>query len=92
MKTIYRQHAIKRMFERGITVKDVESSLAQGQVIEDYPSDIPYPSRLWLGYSGARPLHIVFADNLEDGERIVITAYEPDPVLWTPDFTRRISS
>jgi hypothetical protein len=90
VKLIYRQHAIKRMFERNIKAAEVAEVMANGHAIEDYPSDTPYPSCLWLGYSGERPLHVVFAENLEDGERVIITVYEPDPAQWTPDFTKRI--
>jgi hypothetical protein len=85
----YRQHTIQRMFERGITQADVQAALASGQVIEDYPNDYPLPSCLWLGYAGNRPLHIVYADSLQ-GERIIITVYEPTPAHWTPDFTTRL--
>jgi|PlaIllAssembly_1097288.scaffolds.fasta_scaffold471633_2 hypothetical protein len=47
-------------------------------------------SRLWLGYAGKRPLHVVYADTIQ-GERIIITVYEPDPAQWSPDFTTRIA-
>jgi hypothetical protein len=40
--------------------------------------------------SESLPLHIVFSDNMADGERIIITTYEPDLARWTPDFTTRI--
>ena len=86
MRLIYRQHAVKRMFERGISTDDVAAALADGRVIQDYPTDTPYPSCLWLGYSHGRPVHIVFADNQDDGERIIITVYRPDPALWADDY------
>ncbi len=89
MKLIYRQHAIKRMFERSIAPNDITEALSNGRKIEDYPSDTPFPSYLWLGYSGNRPIHVVVADNWEDGERIVITAYEPDPSQWDREFCKR---
>ena len=54
--------------------------------MEDYPNDTPYPSRLVLGWSGRRPIHVVVADNVDSGENIVITAYEPDSSEWEPDF------
>lgn len=92
MRLIYRQHALKRMFERGISTDDVVAALSDGRVIEDYPSDTPYPSCLWLGYSNAKPLHIVFAENQDDDERIVITVYEPNPALWSDDFATRRAS
>ena len=88
----YRQHAIKRMYERGITQADVEAALSTGMVIEDYPNDYPLPSCLWLGYIGNRPVHIVFAEDKPKGERIIITVYEPDPTQWSADFTTRVKS
>lgn len=77
------------MFQRKISVADVRHVLETGEVIESYPEDAPYPSRLLLGWSGTRPLHMVVADNVETGESIVITVYEPDPASWGRDFRRR---
>ena len=89
MNIIYRQHAVRRMFEREISADDVLSVLRDGEIIESYPSDTPYPSRLMLGFRGQRPLHVVIADNLAEDTQIVITVYEPDPALWKNDFTTR---
>jgi len=88
-KVTFRVHALRRMFERGISVEDVESVLDAGEVVESYPEDRPYPSRLQLGWRGGQPLHVVAAENLGDNELIVITAYEPDPAHWEPEFKRR---
>ncbi|MEA3441071.1 MAG: DUF4258 domain-containing protein [Chloroflexota bacterium] len=89
MKIIFRIHAIQRMFARGVTDADVRYVLVNGETIEDYPDDMPYPSRLVLGWCGIRPLHIVVADNFEDGVWIIVTVYEPDPNQWEADFRRR---
>ena len=86
---IFRVHAIQRMFERKITDDDVRHVLTTGELIEDYPNDAPYPSRLILGWRETRPLHIVVANNTADQEKIVITVYEPDPDQWETDFKRR---
>jgi len=88
-KTIFRVHALRRMYERNIMVQDVEAVLETGEVIEQYPSDTPYPSRLLLGWRGSRPLHVVAAENSGEKEWIVITAYEPDPAHWELGFKRR---
>jgi hypothetical protein len=77
------------MFERRISVDDVRQVLEAGDVIEDYPEDVPYPSRLMLGRVRNRPIHVVAADNQMNQEVIVITAYEPDRTQWQPDFRRR---
>jgi hypothetical protein len=78
------------MFERGISTDDVRSIVDTGEMIEDYPDDFPYPSRLIVGWRGARPIHVVAATNPTVLETIVITAYEPDPIQWTADMRTRI--
>ena len=89
MKLIFRLHAIRRMFERAITVDDVAKVFMDGKVIEDRPGEYPYQSSLWLGYAGNRPLHVAVADNEDAHERVVITGYEPDPTQWTSDSITR---
>lgn len=86
---IFRVHAIRRMFERKISVDDVRRVIDDGEIIEDYPDDSPFPSRLMLGWEGSRPIHVVVAQRREQEERIVITAYEPDPEMWDSGFRRR---
>jgi len=88
-KLVFRVHALRRMFERQISVDDVVAVIESGETIEDYPGDQPYPSRLVLGWRGARPVHVVVAHNLSQNEVIVVTVYEPDPELWEADFKRR---
>jgi hypothetical protein len=77
------------MFERQIAPRDVRHVLDTGEVIEDYPNDTPYPSRLVLGWLGPRPLHVVAADATDTWETIVITVYEPDPNRWEPGYRVR---
>jgi hypothetical protein len=80
------------MFQRRISEEDIRQVLAMGNIIESYPDDTPYPSFLVLDFCGSRPIHVVAADNHESQETIVITAYEPDPVQWDPNFRRRRTS
>lgn len=89
-RLIFRVHALERMFLRRITVEDVESVVADGEVIMDYPDDKPYPSRLVLGWRGTRPIHAVVAEDSETGILVVVTAYEPDPVQWDAGFRRKV--
>jgi hypothetical protein len=88
-RLVYRVHAIERMVERGINDDDVRQVLDRGKEIESYPADYPYPSRLLLGWSGSRAIHVVVADNMADNETIIVTVYEPDPDRWQPGFERR---
>ena len=89
MKIIFRWHAVRRMFERGLSVEDLRAVLTSGETIADYPDDTPYPSRLVLGFQGGRALHVVAAYNATDEETIVVTSYEPDPRVWEADFRRK---
>jgi hypothetical protein len=78
------------MFERRITVEDVRSVVTGGELIQNYPEDKPYPSRLMLGWRGTRPIHVVVAEDSDAGILVVVTAYEPDPVQWDTAFRRKV--
>ena len=88
-KLIFRFHALKRMFERDISVDEIRTILKTGEMIESYPKDTPYPSYLVLARVKNRPLHLVAADNDKNKETIIITVYEPDSEKWDRDFKRR---
>jgi len=90
-KLVFRVHAMQRMYERGITADDVREVVESGEAIEMYPEDLPYPSRLMLGWRGTRPIHVVVAENQEEDEVVVVTVYEPEEALWAPGFRRRKS-
>jgi hypothetical protein len=76
------------MFERGIGKGDVQTVVAVGATIEDYPHDTPLPSRLVRGFVGGRPIHVVLAID-SAAVCIVVTVYEPRPDQWETEFTRR---
>ena len=86
---IFRIHAVKRMFQRGLTEGDILQAINHGEVIEVYPNDEPYPSSLLLGKVGSGPIHVVVAENRGDDEVIVVTAYRPDPEKWDNTFKVR---
>ena len=37
------------------------AAFASGEVISEYPDDVPFPSCLILGFVGTRPIHVVTA-------------------------------
>ena len=82
-------HAVRRMFERSIAMDEALDAIAAGEVIEEYPDDVPFPSILLLARIGARALHVVVAQDRESGNCYLITVYPPDPALWEPDFRTR---
>jgi len=88
-KTLFRIHAVQRMFERNISAKKVSRALQSGETIEDYSAEMPEPSRLILGFQGKRPFHVVTSENLETNETTIITVYIPDSNKWNKDFRSR---
>lgn len=80
------EHALVRMFNRGIRVVDVKAIIQSGEIIANYPTDKPYPSCLLLGYVSGLVLHVVLAQSPYDGECIVVTAYVPNETIWESDF------
>lgn len=87
---IFRTHAIQRMFQRSISIDDVQYVLNNGKIIENYPYDKPYPSKLVLGWCSNRPIHLVIAENSEEMQTIIVTVYEPNHDRWDKSFERRI--
>lgn len=89
-KIAYRLHASERMFAREISDKDVEYLLRHGEIIERYDDDYPLPSLLINGCTPKkRPLHLVVAVNETEKQLIIVTVYEPNPIIWLNNFSRR---
>jgi len=81
-------HILERIFCRGIYIADIESALSNGEIIEQYPADYPFPSCLVMGHTKAgKALHIVCGSS--GAELWLITAYFPNPDEWTEDFRQR---
>ena len=85
----YSNHAVQRMFERGLNPSDIEKVIKEWNVITEYPEDKPYESILLLGYSNNIPIHVVAGIDYEYKVCYIITVYQPDPELWIDSFTKR---
>lgn len=78
------------MFQRRISTDAVEEvALRSSTVVEEYPNDKPFPSRLLLGWHHEKALHVHLAVDDGGATLVVVTAYRPDPERWEPGFTRR---
>jgi len=75
--------------EREISRDGVKRILLNGELIEDYPDDKPFPSALFFGLLEEKPLHVVAALDEESGTCFIITAYYPDEEHFGPDFRAR---
>jgi hypothetical protein len=89
-RLLFLPHAIRQMSrpQHMISSNEVEAVVAQGELIEDYPSDPRGHSCLTLGFgNGGRAVHVVCSP--KDEYLAIITAYLPDPAQWSEDFRRR---
>jgi hypothetical protein len=86
---VFSGHAVRQMFARSISADDIRTVIDEGEVIASYPDDRPYPSDLLLGFSAGRPLHVILAYNEVTRIAYVVTAYVPDPKLWSEDYKTR---
>ena len=86
---LFTRHAVQRMFERKLSRDGVKSIVLEGEIIQSYPNDKPFPSYLILGYHNRNALHVVVGKNEESSECIVVTVYRPNTEKWSDDFKRR---
>jgi hypothetical protein len=84
----WHQHALERVLERGISLAEVLGTIINGEVIDVYPDDRPYPSGLILS-TDAEPLHVVASADTTVKVCHVITAYRPDLEHFEPGFRTR---
>lgn len=87
-KVNWTKHCLNRLNQRDILISDVKKAINNGQIIEYYYDDYPYPSCLILGYNiNNKMLHIICGIN-EDTVHM-ITAYFPDINKWEDDMKTR---
>ena len=77
------QHARKEAKDDNLLLDEILYSTQKGEVIEDYPTDTPYPSCLISGKNqDDQPIHSVWAYAMGSQIAILITVYRPDPNQW----------
>ena len=76
-------HADEEAENDQLTFDEIYFSVFNGEIIEEYPCDKPYPSCLIYGetFSG-EPIHSVWAFNEQSKWAVLITVYRPDPNKW----------
>ena len=81
-------HIITRLQERNINPNDIKECIMNGEIIECYPDDYPYPSYLINGkFMNNKHIHVVIGI----GECFIwlISAYKPDINKWDDSFKNR---
>ena len=75
------EHASQRFRQKGIKAKDVRHAVNNGEIIEQYPDDYPFPSCLIYGKDErGQVIHVCMSD--EGSASRIITAYYPEPDKW----------
>ncbi len=91
-KVLYTRHAKREMEteEFGeILEREIFEAVQNGEALEEYHDDEPYPSVLIHGKTKKdRPVHIICAYSEEDDLVIVVTVYQPDVKKWI-DYRKR---
>lgn len=83
------EHADVEMSEDEIYNEELYESVLEGEILEEYPDDAPFPSCLVHGEGpSGDPIHSVWAYSEEDEIATLITCYRPDPDRWI-DFRER---
>ena len=86
-KIYWTEHALKRMVVRDISRDDVKNCIINGEIIEEYPEDYPYPSALIFGRKlNGEIIHVVCGI---DEKIYFITAYEPTTEKFMEDLRTR---
>jgi hypothetical protein len=77
------EHLITRMRQRNIRLEDIRNTIANGQIIEQYPADYPFPSCL-VNWDN---IHVVCS--VDNGHLYFITAYRPSGKKWEANGIKR---
>lgn len=83
-KILWTKHCLNSLNQRNITITDVKRGIMNGEIIEYYFDDYPFPSCLILGYNlNNIAIHIVCS--ISEETVYMITAYYPNNKDWKED-------
>jgi hypothetical protein len=83
-------HADEEAQADDLSFNEIFVSVFQGEIIEDYRDDKPYPSCLIYGETFNNDvIHSVWGYNEENQWAVLITVYRPDAELWINGKKRR---
>lgn len=80
-------HAEKERYDEDISLRDIETTILSGAILENYPEDSRGKSCLIVGRSRGRAIHVVCGLTTMNWVRI-ITVYLPKEPKWIDAETR----
>ena len=84
-------HGYDELTKDSLTLREILAGVADTVVIEDYPVYPKGPCVLVLQRDAyGNPIHVVWGiPKGSPSPAVLVTAYRPDPSLWSADFLRR---
>jgi hypothetical protein len=85
------RHGLGKLDTENIFLAAVVSGVGSAAIVEDYPDAMRGPTVLVLQQDqNGRPIHALWGIQKDTtSPAVLITAYRPDPLLWSTDFMRR---
>lgn len=85
------EHGYDELSNDGIPVRDILEGVSSARVVEDYPTFGKGPAVLVLESAAqGKPVHVVWGvPKGYASPAVLVTAYRPDPGVWSADFLRR---
>jgi hypothetical protein len=86
---VYRRHVFDKLRSIDLSLAEFQELLGEGEVIAEASEGPDEHKQLVLLVEWVRPLHVSIVVDVGRQEERLVTVYEPDDAIWTPDRRRR---